>query len=83
MNKERKVTKLDATKKANETFSVDLPKRRVVAYARVSTSHLEQQESYQAQCEYFTKLIHFRADWEFCGIYADADTPYGLNPKSP
>lgn len=46
-------------------------KRKVAAYARVSTDHEEQQSSYEAQCDYYTKFIQKRDDWEFAGIYAD------------
>lgn len=46
-------------------------KRKVAAYARVSTDHEEQQSSYEAQCDYYTKFIQGRDDWEFAGIYSD------------
>ena len=46
-------------------------KRKVAAYARVSTDHEEQQSSYEAQCDYYTKYITKRDDWEFVGIYSD------------
>lgn len=46
-------------------------KRRVAAYARVSTDSDEQLTSYEAQVDYYTKLIQGRADWEFITIYTD------------
>ena len=46
-------------------------KRKVAAYARVSTDHEEQQSSYEAQVDYYTKYIHGRDEWEFAGIYSD------------
>ena len=46
-------------------------KRKVAAYARVSTEHEEQQSSYEAQCDYYTNFIRTRDDWEFAGIYSD------------
>lgn len=54
----------------------DLPltatvKRKVAAYARVSTDHEEQQSSYDAQVSYYTEYIKSRTDWEFAGIFAD------------
>ena len=54
----------------------DLPlttvkKRKVAAYARVSTDHEEQQNSYEAQVSYYTEYIKNRSDWEFAGIFAD------------
>ncbi len=48
-----------------------LKKRRVAAYARVSTDHQEQQNSYQAQVDYYTKYIKEHDGWEFVAIYAD------------
>ena len=46
-------------------------KRKVAAYARVSTDHEEQQSSYEAQCDYYTRFIQSRDDWEFAGIFSD------------
>ena len=46
-------------------------KRRVAAYARVSTDSDEQQTSYEAQVDYYTKLIHARPDWQFISVYTD------------
>lgn len=46
-------------------------RRRVAAYARVSTDSDEQLTSYEAQVDYYTKLIQERADWEFIKIYTD------------
>ena len=48
-----------------------MAKRKVAAYARVSTDHEEQQSSYEAQCDYYTNFIKARDDWEFVGIYSD------------
>ena len=46
-------------------------RRRVAAYARVSTDSEEQLTSYEAQVDYYTKLIKGRDDWEFITIYTD------------
>lgn len=46
-------------------------KRRVAAYARVSTDSEEQQTSYEAQVEYYTQYISSKADWEFVKVYTD------------
>ena len=46
-------------------------KRRVAAYARVSTDSEEQLTSYEAQVDYYTKFIRSRADWEFVTVYTD------------
>ena len=55
------------------TFTpLDAPrKRRVAAYARVSTDSEEQQTSYAAQVSYYTNYIQNRADWEFVDLYTD------------
>ena len=47
------------------------PKRRVAAYARVSTNNEEQLTSYEAQVDYYTNYIQGRDDWEFAGVYTD------------
>lgn len=46
-------------------------KRRVAAYARVSTDSDEQETSFEAQVDYYTKYITERADWEFIEVYTD------------
>ena len=46
-------------------------KRRVAAYARVSTDHEEQLTSYEAQVDYYTGYIKSREDWEFAHVYTD------------
>lgn len=48
-----------------------LAKRRVAAYARVSTASEEQATSYEAQVSYYTALIQSRSDWTLAGIYTD------------
>lgn len=55
-------------------------KRRVAAYARVSTEYEEQQSSFKNQVEYYTSYIKSRADWEFAGMYTD-DGISGTNTK--
>ena len=55
-------------------------KRKVAAYARVSTDHEEQQRSYEAQVDYYTTYIQGRDDWEFVSVYADEGIT-GCNTK--
>ena len=55
-------------------------KRKVAAYARVSTDHEEQQNSYEAQMKYYTGYIKSRDDWIFVGVYADEGIT-GCNTK--
>ena len=46
-------------------------KRRVCAYARVSTDSDEQFTSYEAQIDYYTKFIQANPEWEFVKVYTD------------
>lgn len=46
-------------------------KRKVAAYARVSTEHEEQHSSYEAQIDYYSNLIKNNPNWEFTGVYSD------------
>ena len=50
---------------------IKVQKHRVAAYARVSTDSEEQQTSYAAQVDCYTKYIQERADWEFVAVYTD------------
>lgn len=53
-------------------------KRRVAAYARVSTNSDEQKTSYEAQVSYYTDYISAKPDWRFVQVYADATVIIGL-----
>ncbi len=69
----KRVTAIPATKTLRhnaDSFSRAI-KRRVAAYARVSTEQEEQASSYEAQIDYYTRHIQSRTDWEFAGMYAD------------
>lgn len=50
---------------------VQLKKRRVCAYCRVSTDSDEQEKSYDAQVDEYKNKISENSEWEFAGIYAD------------
>lgn len=63
---------IPATINKKTAMPIDSPARRKVAgYARVSTDYEEQQSSYEAQVDYYTKYISSRDDWDFVGIYTD------------
>ena len=67
-----KVTKIPATIRTFNNSTVAITKKRkVAAYARVSTDHEDQQSSYEAQVDHYTKYIQSREDWEFVKVYAD------------
>lgn len=66
------VVVFDPENSEGKEFSFTVPqKKRVAAYARVSTELDAQQNSYEAQIEYYTNYIQGKPDWEFVGIYAD------------
>lgn len=70
--KDRIVKKLEPLPKINGFNNNPIRKKRVAAYARVSTDNLEQQTSFDAQVDYYTKLIAEHPEWEFVKVYADA-----------
>lgn len=55
----------------NNTPINSVKKRKVAAYARVSTDQEEQLTSYEAQVDYYTSYIKSRDDWEFVDVYTD------------
>lgn len=65
------VTTIPATKPRNAVEKKKQKKRKVAAYARVSTDHEEQQNSYEAQIHYYTNYIQGRQDWEFVKMFSD------------
>ena len=69
----RTVTAIPATKKPRSAAASSgvSTRRRVAAYARVSTEMEEQTSSYEAQIDYYTTYIRSRNDWQFAGMYCD------------
>ncbi|HEY8542930.1 MAG TPA: recombinase family protein, partial [Pseudothermotoga sp.] len=55
------------------TFSPlgQLSRRKVAAYARVSTDDEEQATSYDTQVKHYTEFIQKKPEWEFVKVYAD------------
>jgi len=66
-----RITKVEGARTQTPLEIINPGKRKVAAYARVSTSSEEQLTSYEAQVDYFTKLIKANPAWEFVGIYTD------------
>ena len=52
-------------------FSTEYIKKRVAAYARVSTDTEEQLSSYEAQVDHYTRHIQANDEWEFVKVYTD------------
>jgi len=66
------VTVIQPTIHLSQKFGqTNIEKKRVAAYARVSTDLIEQLTSYEAQVDYYTNHIKTNADWEFIGVYTD------------
>lgn len=65
---------------SSQESSEVVKKPKVAAYCRVSTELEEQQSSYQAQVEHYTREIKRNPKWEFAGIYADEGIS-GTNTK--
>ena len=72
---ERKVIRIDATPAFIPSYAGELPRRkRVCAYARVSTDSTDQLNSYNAQINEYTNRIQENIDWDFVDLYADEGT---------
>jgi site-specific DNA recombinase len=77
----RAITVIPATRdKFTALPTLSIQKRRVAAYARVSTDSDEQFTSYEAQIDYYTQYIKKRDDWEFVKVYTDEGIS-GTNTK--
>ena len=61
----KRIIKMEGTK--IRTFI----RKRVAAYARVSSDKDAQLHSLSAQISYYNSYIGIREDWEFAGVYAD------------
>ena len=55
----------------NNKVNLYQTKKKVCAYARVSTDSEEQLTSYSSQIKHYSEMIKNTPDWEFVGIYAD------------
>ncbi len=64
-----------------EPISTAPKKLRVAAYARVSTEQDEQQNSYEAQIDFYTRYIKKNPDWQFVDVFADRGIT-GTNTKN-
>ena len=51
--------------------TVETPKLRACAYARVSSSSDQQESSYESQCTYFTNMFNEDPTLSFVNLYAD------------
>ena len=82
MNYTPEVEEIEPIKQIVERSDSPVTQRlRVAAYARVSTEQDEQQNSYEAQVQYYTEYIKANPLWEFIGVFSDAGIT-GTNTKN-
>ena len=78
---QKRVTKIERTAVAlGENNVRPLAKRRVAAYARVSTDSDEQFTSFEAQVKYYTNQIEENPGWSMVEVYTDEGIT-GTNTK--
>ncbi len=71
MQEKRDVVVIEATKPYITNDLKPKENLRVCAYARVSTNHLDQINSYNAQIEEYSRRIQENPNWVFAGLYSD------------
>ena len=67
----KKVSMIPAKPQYDRSIKLSEKKLRVAAYCRVSTELEEQESSYEAQVEYYTRKIQETDNWKMAEIYAD------------
>jgi len=67
----KKVSMIAGKPQYDRSIKLTEKKVRVAAYCRVSTELEEQESSYEAQVEYYTRKIQETDNWKMAGIYAD------------
>lgn len=76
------VKKIEATKPTlSAQYSTFTRKRKVAAYARVSTAKEEQENSFDAQVSYYTQKIQANPEWVFVEVYSDEENPIKVHPN--
>ena len=68
---ERRVTAIPAKSQLPIHVMSVAARRKAAGYARVSTNEEEQQTSYEAQVDYYTKMIQGNPEREFVDVYTD------------
>lgn len=67
----RAVTMIPPTTGRLAPITTVVTKKRVAAYARVSTDNDEQLSSFDAQMDYYTRQIKSNSAWDFVEVYTD------------
>jgi DNA invertase Pin-like site-specific DNA recombinase len=58
-------------RKISPAFSILPPKKRVAAYARVSSGKDAMLHSLSAQVSYYSDYVQHNREWQYVGVYAD------------
>ncbi len=66
-----KINKVSFSARIAALDGFQIKRKRVVAYARVSTSSDDQLNSLEAQKQFYEAFIKERPSWDFCGLYVD------------
>lgn len=69
--REKVITRIESNVTIIPKLEPIVRRKRVAAYARVSTASDEQMGSIEAQRDYYSKYIAGNTQWDFVGIYAD------------
>ena len=80
MSEPRVIKLVQPKTKLDFPLSMEQLRKRVAAYARVSTDSDEQLSSYEAQVEFYTNHIQNNPAWEFIEVYTDEGIT-GTNTK--
>ena len=80
MSEPRVIKLVQPKAKPDFPLNMEQSKKRVAAYARVSTDSEEQLSSYEAQVEFYTNHIQNNPAWEFVEVYTDEGIT-GTNTK--
>ncbi len=67
----------------NEATNEVIRKKRVAAYARVSTDEDDQMNSFKFQIDEYTSRIQTNKDWEFIGMFSDQGLSGTQTKKRP
>ena len=73
----RKVTKIPEAQR----IPVKGQQLRVAAYCRVSTKYEEQQQSLDAQIDYYTNYIQIHSNWVLVAVYSDTASGTRTNQR--
>lgn len=75
MEHEKSITVIPPDPKYDLHIRIEQKRLNVAAYCRVSTRFEQQENSYEAQIAYYTKLIESNMNWNFVGFMLMKERP--------